>query len=59
MKNIYIILTQSGTIISRIIKIFTHDKVNHASICIDEDFTKFYSFGRLIINNPLIGRFCY
>lgn len=57
MKNIYIILTQSGTIISRIIKVFTHDKVNHASICIDENFEKFYSFGRLKINNPLIGGF--
>lgn len=57
MKNVYIILTQSGTIISRIIKFFTHDKVNHASICLDEKFEKFYSFGRLKINNPLNGGF--
>ena len=57
MKNIYIILTQSGTIISRVLKIFTREEFNHASICIDNDFSKFYSFGRLKLNNPLIGGF--
>ena len=57
MKNIYIILTQSGTIVSRMLKIFTHDNYNHASICVDENFEKFYSFGRLNINFPIPGGF--
>ncbi|MBQ9279973.1 MAG: hypothetical protein IJ215_02870 [Clostridia bacterium] len=57
MKNVYIILTQSGTLISKTLKLFTHDKYNHASICVDDDFSKFYSFGRLKVNNPLIGGF--
>ena len=57
MKNIYIVLTQSGTDISRLIKLFTHDKYNHSSICIDEDFEKLYSFGRIYLNSPIPGGF--
>ena len=57
MKNIYVILTQSGTIVSKVLKYFTHDEYNHSSICIDEDFDKFYSFGRIYLYYPLIGGF--
>ncbi len=57
MKNIYIVLTQSGTILSRILKIATSEAYNHASICLDESFDKFYSFGRLRPYNPFIGGF--
>lgn len=57
MKNIYIILSQSGTIVSRVLKWFTHDDFNHASICIDEDFSKFYSFGRIYLWHPFVGGF--
>lgn len=57
MKEIYIILTQSGTYFSRLLKFFTGDEFNHASICLDKDFKEFYSFGRLKVNNPFIGGF--
>ena len=57
MQSIYIILSQSGTDISKLLKFVTREKYNHASICITDDFTKFYSFGRKKINNPLIGGF--
>lgn len=57
MKKIYIILSQSGTVVSKALKFFTHDEFNHSSICIDDSFEKFYSFGRLKINNPLCGGF--
>lgn len=57
VKSIYIILTQSGTIISKTIKLFTHDRYNHASICLDDSFQSFYSFGRLQINNVFSGGF--
>lgn len=57
MKNVYIILSQSGTLISKALKFFSHDEFNHSSICIDDSFKKFYSFGRLKINNPLCGGF--
>lgn len=57
MKNVYIVLTQSGTIFSRILKSITHEEYNHASICIDEDFSKFYSFGRIYLYHPFVGGF--
>ncbi len=57
MKEIYVILTQSGTYFSRFLKVMTGDEYNHASICLDEDFKEFYSFGRLKVNNPFIGGF--
>lgn len=57
MKNIYIILSQSGTFISRMLKFFSHDEFNHSSICVDDSFEKFYSFGRIKINNPFHGGF--
>ena len=57
MKKVYIILSQSGTFISKALKFFSHDEFNHSSICIDDSFERFYSFGRLKINNPLCGGF--
>lgn len=57
MKSIYIILTQSGTEVSKMLKMITHEKYNHSSICLDDSFNEFYSFGRKKINNPLIGGF--
>lgn len=57
MKEVYIILTQSGTYFSRLLKVFTGDEFNHASICLDKNFKEFYSFGRLKVNNPFIGGF--
>lgn len=57
VKNVYIILTQTGTVVARTLKLITRDEFNHASICVDDDFSKFYSFGRLKINNPLSGGF--
>lgn len=57
MKNIFIILTQTGTLISKTIQFFTHDSYNHASLCLEDTFQKFYSFGRLKIHNPLSGGF--
>lgn len=57
MKSIYIILTQSGTEVSKMLKIITREKYNHSSICIDNSFNEFYSFGRKKINNPLVGGF--
>ena len=57
MKNIYIILSQSGTEISKILKFVTKDKYNHASLCINENFNEFYSFGRKNADFPIPGGF--
>lgn len=57
MKKIYIVLSQTGTMFSRVLKFFTHAKYNHVSISLNVNLEKMYSFGRLNPNNPFIGGF--
>lgn len=57
MRKIYIVLTHTGTIVSKIIKLFTKNKYTHVSISLDEDMDEMYSFGRLNPYNPFIGGF--
>ena len=59
MKRIYIILTYSGTVLSRIVKAYTGAEYSHVSIGLDENLTKMYSFGRLNPYNPFIGGFVH
>lgn len=59
MKKIYIILTFTGTLLSRIIKIATKDEFAHVSIALDEDLEEMYSFGRLNPYNPFFGGFVH
>lgn len=56
-KMIYILLTDTGTILTRMIKFYTKKPYNHASIAFDENLIEVYSFGRKIANNPFIGGF--
>lgn len=57
MKNIYLVISQTGSILSRIIKRVTGDKYSHASIALQEDLSCMYSFGRIFKNFPIIGGF--
>ena len=57
MRKIYIVLTHTGTIVSRLIKIFTRNKYSHVSIALDENMDEMYSFGRLNPYNPFLGGF--
>ena len=59
MKKIYIILTHTGTILSRIIKTYTKDEFSHVSIALDNELKEMYSFGRLNPYNPFIGGFIH
>lgn len=45
-KKIYLAITQTGTILSRIVKFVTRDKYNHVSIATTENLDDLYSFGR-------------
>ncbi len=54
-QKIYIVLSQTGTILSRIIKFFTRAKYCHSSISLDESLTTMYSFGRVFAHNPFYG----
>ena len=59
MKNesIYIVLSQTGTMLSRLLKFFTGAEFNHASIATNVSLNKMYSFGRINAYNPFVGGF--
>ncbi|MCD8309444.1 MAG: hypothetical protein LUD19_06280 [Clostridia bacterium] len=46
MKNIYILLTKSNTVVSRLIHKFTADEYTHVSICFDDRFYTLFSSAR-------------
>ncbi|WP_407268269.1 hypothetical protein [Radiobacillus sp. PE A8.2] len=56
-KKIYILLTDTGTVLTRLIKSYTKKPYNHASIAFDAELNNVYSFGRKTANNPFIGGF--
>lgn len=59
MKTIYIVLTYTGTMLSKIIKTYTKDEFSHVSISLDLELKQMYSFGRLNPYNPFIGGFVH
>ncbi|MBR6505100.1 MAG: hypothetical protein IKT41_05290 [Clostridia bacterium] len=59
MKKIYIVITYTGTNLSKIIKYYTHSEFSHVSISLDEELEKMYSFGRLNPYNPFWGGFVH
>ena len=59
MQKLYIILTFTGTALSRIIRVFTKNEFAHVSIALDEELNEMYSFGRLNAYNPFWGSFVH
>lgn len=59
MKNIYLVLTYTGTILSRIIKFYTKEEYAHVSISLDEELNEMYSFGRIFPHIAFIGGFVH
>ncbi|MFE5317967.1 hypothetical protein ACFQ88_04555 [Paenibacillus sp. NPDC056579] len=55
--SIYVLLTDTGTLFTRLIRCFTGVEMNHASIAMDRELKEVYSFGRKQQNNPWIGGF--
>lgn len=55
--QIYIVLTNTGTLISQIIKLYTGNELTHVSIAFDAELKEVYSFGRKRRHNPLSGGF--
>ena len=53
MKSIYILLTKSNTLVSRLVKLTTFDKYTHVSISFEENLSPLYSFARHYIHTPL------
>lgn len=56
-KEIYIILSNTGTLLSKTIKLYTRAPYNHTSIGFDVELKELYSFGRKNPNNPLPAGF--
>ena len=56
-RKIYIVISQTGTILSRILKLVTGAEYNHASISLSDDLSQMYSFGRIHPYNPFWGGF--
>lgn len=57
MKRIYIVLTYTGTIPARIIKLYTKKVYSHVSIALDKNLNEMYSFARLNPYNAFYGGF--
>lgn len=55
--HIYIVVTQTGTILSRLLKVITNADYNHVSISSDPALNTLYSFGRKNAYNPFWGGF--
>lgn len=54
---VFVVVTQTGTILSQILRMVTGDAYNHASISVDDSLRTLYSFGRLHPYNPVWGGF--
>lgn len=57
LKPIYIVVSQTGTILSRILKLITRREYNHASLSLADDLHLMYSFGRKNAYNPFRAGF--
>lgn len=56
-KKIYIIFTDTGTLFTKLIKLYTKKSLNHVSVSFDDQLKEIYSFGRKKPYNPFIGGF--
>ncbi len=56
-QSVFILLTNTGTLFTRMIQLYTKAPYNHASISFDRELHELYSFGRKHPSNPLNGGF--
>lgn len=56
-KTVYVLLTDTGTLLTKIIKWYTNAPYNHVSIAFDEKLDEVYSFGRKYPRTPLFAGF--
>ena len=57
-RVVYIVLTHTGTIPSRLIRIFTRYEYTHVSISLDRNLEHLYSFARKAKYNFFNAGFC-
>ena len=56
-REVYIVLTNTGTVLANVISYCTKEHLSHVSIAFDSDLREVYSFGRKYQRNPFIGGF--
>jgi len=56
-QHVYIVISQTGTLLSRFLKFVTKAEYNHASISLVPDLATMYSFGRKNPYNPFWAGF--
>lgn len=56
-NHIYVVISQTGTLLSRFLKLVTRAEYNHASISLKPDLSTMYSFGRKNPYNPFWAGF--
>jgi hypothetical protein len=57
VKNIYVILSATPTMMGKFIRVLTRSSFNHSSISLTEGWEEMYSFARYRASNPLVGGF--
>lgn len=57
MGGVYIVLSQTGTRFSRLLRLVNRAPYNHASIALDSSLTELYSFGRQCLWLPIASGF--
>lgn len=57
MRKIYIVLTYTGTLLAKIVRVYTKREYSHVSLSLDNDLNHMYSFGRINPYIPFLGGF--
>jgi hypothetical protein len=57
MYNVYVVLTRTNTVMSKIIRLGTGHSYNHVSLSLEDNLNELYSFGRRGMYNPFNGGF--
>lgn len=58
-RDFYVVVTQTGTILSRVVRFFTRKPYSHASVSFNRELTDMASFGRLVPKNPFLAGFVH
>lgn len=56
-KKVYILFTDTGTLFTKVIRLYTKEQLNHTSISFSRDLEDVYSFGRKRPHNPFSAGF--
>lgn len=56
-SHIYLLFTNTGTLFTRMVGLYTKAKYNHVSLALNLSFDETYSFGRKYDYNPFLGGF--